>query len=951
MKKRTTIIPLLLCLLFSTVAFAQQASFTSTQLDLLQKAQQEGEILIIIDFNMSFTPTSRGQLSLLEQQRAQIAAIGESIIDRNRDYNFQNIQTYQNLPHMALKTDYEGLRALYADPDVRSISLNELNEPHMNVSNEIVGSPIVWDLGFTGEGTVVAVLDSGVETSHPHFNNRIVAEACFSTEFQEHHTSLCPGGEFVEIGPGTGDDCPVSIGGCGHGTHVAGSISGSSTNAGRDVKGVAKDADIIAMQVFTRFDHQHESSPCGADADRDCILSWNSDIIAALDWLITQSDNFNLVAANMSLGGGRHEQVCDGNIPSMKSAMDQLKALNVASIVSSGNNGFKDAMGSPACISTAISVGSTQTEKYFGQDCCTEDAISGFSNSTDFLDILAPGQFIESAYPGSNYRPFSGTSMAAPHIAGAWALYRQAFPDASVDEVLSQLQSHGVPLTDVNDITVPRLQIDESILNGVTATALAGTNEGWRQLGSPARQTTYSDMFDSIWTQGFPGSNFNAGTPNILFYDEATRSFIAPENAQHIVGTTSTDGESTGKGVLVYVYEDDNRDGTPNPWPKPLNVTGAPNAGDQLVTLSRTELGDGGEGWHMVSNPFPFPIMWSEILNDATGMHNVAYVWDANRTGGADYIHTGADWDGIIEPFQAFWVQASENDATITFKAEHRSDNNGNLFFIPNEEPELMLELHSENRSTFTRLLFDDEKALHPEKNNTVRLSSLSASYLHLFSSAQNSGLAFQSQYLPSGELHSIDIPLYVNTSEKGSLTLETGNLQHADHLQITLIDHYTGEKMIVDESFSYNFAINSDEKGVSEVAEELSDLDLVAMSGVSAGLSKGFSDNRFTINITLSPTSTVPETDLPTAVSLDQNYPNPFNPITQITYALPEATEVQLEVYNLMGQRVAILVNESQSAGHHTVQFDGQSLASGVYLYRLQAGNTVISRKMTLLK
>lgn len=90
---------------------------------------------------------------------------------------------------------------------------------------------------------------------------------------------------------------------------------------------------------------------------------------------------------------------------------------------------------------------------------------------------------------------------------------------------------------------------------------------------------------------------------------------------------------------------------------------------------------------------------------------------------------------------------------------------------------------------------------------------------------------------------------------------------------------------------------------------------------------------------------------DLPNKVSLKQNYPNPFNPTTTIKYSLPEATEVKLTVYNLLGQQVAELVDTRKQTGTYTVTFDAGQLSSGVYIYKLQTESFSKSRKMLLLK
>ena len=89
----------------------------------------------------------------------------------------------------------------------------------------------------------------------------------------------------------------------------------------------------------------------------------------------------------------------------------------------------------------------------------------------------------------------------------------------------------------------------------------------------------------------------------------------------------------------------------------------------------------------------------------------------------------------------------------------------------------------------------------------------------------------------------------------------------------------------------------------------------------------------------------------VPREINLLQNYPNPFNPVTEIKFTLPEATRVTLRVYNIIGQEVVSLVNGVEEAGFHSVKFEGSNLPSGTYIYRLQAGSFVQTKKMVLLK
>jgi hypothetical protein len=97
--------------------------------------------------------------------------------------------------------------------------------------------------------------------------------------------------------------------------------------------------------------------------------------------------------------------------------------------------------------------------------------------------------------------------------------------------------------------------------------------------------------------------------------------------------------------------------------------------------------------------------------------------------------------------------------------------------------------------------------------------------------------------------------------------------------------------------------------------------------------------------------TSVESATSIPNEVSLSQNYPNPFNPSTVIRYGLPERSHVRLELFNPLGQRVAVLVDGEKEAGYHSATLESRGLAGGLYFYRLQAGDFIETRKLIILR
>ena len=109
---------------------------------------------------------------------------------------------------------------------------------------------------------------------------------------------------------------------------------------------------------------------------------------------------------------------------------------------------------------------------------------------------------------------------------------------------------------------------------------------------------------------------------------------------------------------------------------------------------------------------------------------------------------------------------------------------------------------------------------------------------------------------------------------------------------------------------------------------------------------------NAATVSITVELNTAAEGTaDVPAQFALDQNYPNPFNPVTTIAYALPTASDVSLAVYDVLGRRVAVLVEARRAAGRHMARFDASGLPGGVYVYRLQAGSFIATKSLVVLK
>ena len=352
---------------------------------------------------------------------------------------------YRNFDAIALAASAQDLRALAASPDVKLLTPDgPLARPMLDSSVPRIGAAAATDAGYDGSGAAVAILDTGIDRSHPFFAGRIVAEACFSAN------ASCPNGGTTQLGAGAGANCNYS-GACFHGTHVAGIAAGADAT----YQGVAPGAQIVAVQIFSQF----SGADCTGTGYDPCALAWPSDILAGIDHVRTLAATLPIVAANMSFGAGLYpgRSRCANSNPAALAALNALLAAGVAPVAASGNDYSPDSMSAPACLDPAVAVGATDDA----------DSVALFSNSMYMLDLFAPGVLVRSAIPGGAVMNANGTSMATPHVAGAFAVLRQASPTAPVTALLAALKATGVPVTDrrafAGNLTRPRIQLDLAV--------------------------------------------------------------------------------------------------------------------------------------------------------------------------------------------------------------------------------------------------------------------------------------------------------------------------------------------------------------------------------------------------------------------------------------------------------------------------------------------------------
>lgn len=373
------------------------------------------------------------------------------------------IQDYSSLPTTYVHVDSRSaLLALANDPKVLSIRANHVKRASLSQSLPLVRQPEAAAAGRTGSGTAVAVLDTGVDYTRSAFGS------CSSPG------GTCKVAYAADFAPNDGvRDAD------GHGTNVAGIALG-----------VAPSTKILSLDVF------------------DGGGAYDSDIIDAINWVISTRATYGTRSVNLSLGDTSwHTTECSTS--SYAGPFANLRAAGVLPVVAAGNDGyvggtFRNGVSGPACAPGAVRVGAVYDANVGGMnwgDCndstTAANKITCFSQTGPILTVWAPGSPITAA--GYTY---SGTSQATPHVAGAAAAVGGAAPSATASQVQDAIATTGPNITDSrNGVTKHRLDVMAAV------TAIGG--ESPSPTPSP---TTSPSPTPSPTTTPSPGSTTTTGT-------------------------------------------------------------------------------------------------------------------------------------------------------------------------------------------------------------------------------------------------------------------------------------------------------------------------------------------------------------------------------------------------------------------------------------------------------
>lgn len=474
-----------------------------------------------------------------------------------------------------------------------------------------------------------------------------------------------------------------------------------------------------------------------------------------------------------------------------------------------------------------------------------------------------------------------------------------------------------------NKIDVKLGQIENDPVSVMEATDLSSSNTAIKKDTSVVVEKGWKPWIGEI----------NSGTDqDVQYWDEKTQSFREL--------TAVNKDSAAGVGLVYYhdqaeiemeafeQFEDSSAQlemqSTPSNWIFTLSATDA----------NENEIIDGAEGFNLVQNHVGSPIQVSalmEVLAQQIGENKVApyvYGWDMNT----EQVKTNQD---MIEAGELFWILADSviERMDISISTDQLTAQIPDVETLEEPVSTLKLVLFTENSSQSTDIqLFDgefeiDQHVPHPAlmlRKNSILNQGLQFAY-------QVDNKWFSKLNLPYTSDAIYAIPLGIRDTSSSKMTLEIADWNLEGGWQLFIEDVETEEQveLLPGVNFSFEYFVNEDE---------------------SESYNRKSIDQRYLL-LMVPPGVELVDKSIPEQIELFQNYPNPFNPATTISFYLPEPVEVSLSVFNVVGQPVATLTNGVLNAGEHHFEWNATGYPSGMYIYQLEVGTKVLTRKMTLVK